>query len=56
MPFVEIFRALSMESPAAFIDHLRTAMRIHADLLDQLGRTGEAEEIRRRLATGNLGV
>ncbi|MFE3205842.1 tetratricopeptide repeat protein [Embleya sp. NPDC059237] len=44
-----IYRRLASKSPGVFAERLRAVREVRADLLDRLGRAGEAEEIRRRL-------
>lgn len=46
---VEIYRRLAAETPAVFAGLLRDVQETQADVLDGLGRTGEAKVIRRRL-------
>jgi tetratricopeptide (TPR) repeat protein len=48
------FRRLVAARPAVFVRDLREVLGTQADVLDGLGRTGEADKIRRRLATEDL--
>jgi hypothetical protein len=40
--------------PAAFSGDLRAVLGLHADVLDERGRSADAEEIRRQLAAVDL--
>ncbi|MFE3206330.1 tetratricopeptide repeat protein [Embleya sp. NPDC059237] len=52
---IRILHRLASETPAVFAGRLRTAQATRADLLEELGRSEEARDIRRRLADKPLG-
>lgn len=44
-----IYRSLAQTLPLAFTGYVRATMSTHAEVLEGLGRSGEAEELRRAL-------
>ncbi|MDT3400300.1 hypothetical protein RKE29_27425, partial [Streptomyces sp. B1866] len=46
---VVLFRTRAEQTPAVFLARLHTALGVQADVLDDLGRTAEAQEIRRQI-------
>lgn len=48
---VEILRRFTAQLPAVFTSDLHRALAVQADALDRLGRSEEADQIRRRLAS-----